>query len=233
MSTTNKLFRSPEMQVWDMRRWNSALDLGLGQDDFAQLPDPPSEPLDPGAAILLVPRLPDRFGKSGLERTVEECIRRMLQCPVIERGGRLARMPDLNCDAAHLKDIGGRMYKPGLGWVIIDLCSSTWKGRACSPYYRSLMECCAYRRVAGLEVFAALAAFPDWLTAMDGKDIPFVWAPGLLLMIDHLDHRTHPYTPAISYRAQEGAVIIGASLSSNADTRFYVPRLLSYEPVGQ
>ncbi len=223
--TYNEHFLAPDLQALDLRVANLRHDLGLGEEEFARLGPPPPWPEGRLKAVVLVARLPACYGKSGLERTVEEYWRR-LAWPVIGMGGRMARMPDLRFDADHLVELGAGVWQPGLSWAVLDLAASWSRAHAHSPQYGSLMALSGKARPAGIEVLAAAAMHPRWLLAMDGNTVPFTWLPGLLLKIDGVDHKVLPYTPALSLlrQGQDVAVTLTASPSHFGHLSFAVPR---------
>lgn len=218
-------FASPAAQVVSMSIASQIHSYGFHQRDFTLLPPPPARPTHPDEAVTLVARLPPAHNKSGIQRTIEAYLH-FFKFGFIANAGRLAIMPDLKFDAEHLVEIGEDEWKPGLSWERINV-SAFWQQKAAySPYLATLYHCSAGYgcKMPGIAVLAAAAMHKDWFYSMDGVNVPHVWLPGLLLKIDGIDHRTLPYTPALSFRKQGHVLNFTASPSHFSHKEFSVPR---------
>lgn len=161
-------------QLYSMPRWyvdpEPRLALAIRANDERQwgftAADFPSVPEDSDRLWLLVINLPDKGGKKGLERTVNEL------WDVIEppSGYTKYRDPNFSADPDHLRLAPRYEYRPGIYWAEFD-----------ADAYQRLPPKAALKqsqfdhvRLGGTEVLMAVWQFPDWPLSWfnNGKPAP-------------------------------------------------------------
>lgn len=163
-------FTPPQEQIDMVRRWNRRFGWGFLDGEFAAVehtvPEWPKKSL---VAVVLVPYLPERDGKSGLERTLIELLGRA----TVSRGPNyrfwndwIPRGPD------RIRLLPGVEHVPGLRWEVIDLGCN--RGRSSAQVLSS-------QRSPHAGILAAAGLHPRWLDSMDGDMVPNVIIPGYLL----------------------------------------------------
>lgn len=158
------LFTEPYGQIEAIRHWNQQLGWRISDEEFAKASSSvPTWPKDELVAVTLVPYLDEdppagragKKGRTGMERTFQE----LWEVATGEPYDGLDR-PRL---------LKGVKHTPGLRWEVMDLgCHRNVKPKdirdpATSPH-------------AG--ILASAALHPNWIKNMDGKNVPYVFAPG-------------------------------------------------------
>lgn len=201
-------FVSPEVQLANVRRWNEEQGWGFADGDFpAQIPDfTPSSPLE---VMVLAVYLPDTGrGKRhvpGYVRTANELwqIARDLQ-------PNWRQWDNLHLEAEHLQLLKSieDTHVPGICWTAVDLGANWDKQEVVRP--------CDVRGndSAHAEVLAAAAHFPNWIQAMDGTNVPYVWLAG---------YQVWTHVPILYWNGSRSEVNLGISLGGNHDRSFGVP----------
>lgn len=166
------LFVSPEVQLANVRQWNDARDWGFTEADFPSVPDGLSLA---GAleVLVLAVYLPSKgTGRNHVPSHVRTA--QALWDIARHRQPNSWQWDSLHLDADHLRLLEGiePSHEPGIRWVMVDL-GAHWNGqdgiRPCDVRSKDS---------AHAEVLAAAAHFPDWVQAMNGTDVPYVWLPG-------------------------------------------------------
>jgi hypothetical protein len=161
-----ELFVSLEVQLANVRNWNKMRGWGFTDADFEAIDLTPSERSGLVVDVIAV-YLPDEGNTSGVQRTFEELwdIASSLQ------PGKW-RWEELKSDKKHLRLLDGIEHKPGIRRVTIDL-GANWDPKdGIRPIDVRGSDS------VHAEALAAAAHFPDWIQAMDGEHIPYVWMPG-------------------------------------------------------
>jgi hypothetical protein len=166
----NDLFTPIEAQIARIRELNLERGWGFMDEDFEEAEQSaPAWPDDKLVAVTLVPYLPGADDMSGIERTFQQLWQAAAtaQDASFRWDGYDKAGPDV------LRLLKGIKHpakdKPVLRWEVIDLgCNRNRKpvdvrNPETSPH-------------AG--IFASAALHPEWIKAMDGKNVPYVWAPG-------------------------------------------------------
>ncbi len=165
----HSLFTPTSAQLTRVRVLNTERGWGFTDEDFAEaeasVPEWPDGKL---VAVTLVPYLPDGNGMGGVERTFQKLWR--VVTSVHEDGYRGSCYDEGWYGLRLLDGIGHPAQgKSVLRWELIDLgCNRNRKpvdvrNPETSPH-------------AG--ILAAVALHPAWIKAMDGNNVPYVWAPG-------------------------------------------------------
>ncbi len=162
------LFTKPHAQIARMREWNREFGWGIPEGDFAAAEKSvPAWPKEKLVAVVLVPDLPanpneDGTVTYGFERTFHELWARA--SAEQDAGWRYD-----NAGPVRLGLLKGIEHNPGIRWEVIDLGCQ----RYCKP--------CDVRhpdRSPHAGILAAAALHPEWIKAMDGTNVPYVFAPG-------------------------------------------------------
>ncbi len=136
-------------------------DIPVVPDDFV--------PATPTEVLLLVAELPKKGRLGSIQHTFDEAWS-LIQVPANHQPNW--RWPDLESDAKHLRLVSGRQSKPGLHWIGFDPFAN-WEpqdGRRVKDLWQH--EDIAATLAASEALWAAVM-FPDLVTGMDGKKIPF------------------------------------------------------------
>ncbi len=194
---------SPAEQLANVRRWNEERSWGFSDSDFPNdIPDfMPSQPLE---VLVLSVYLPDqgngRNQVPGYIRTADE-----LWQIVRSRQPNWWQWDALHLDAEHLRLLPGTedSHTPGIRWALLDL-GAHWNAK----------DGVRPRDVRGAdsahaEILAAAAHFPDWVQAMDGEKVPYVWLPGYQVTIPGYDAWTN--VPILYWYRRHRKVGLGAS----------------------
>jgi hypothetical protein len=166
-SLIHDLFTSAADQLARVRRLNADRGWGFTDGDFECLDPAPAWPLsnqDRLVAVVLEVVLASPTGQADILHTVDE-----LWELAAEQQEHFWRYEELKSDPKHLAFFDGIKAKPGLRWVVIDLGANRGTAPASvrspnSPHVAILM---------------AAMLHPEWVRAMDGENVPFVWIAGL------------------------------------------------------
>jgi len=185
----HSLFTPISAQLTRVRELNSERGWGFTDEDFAEIErSVPSWPAGKLVAVTLVPYLPDGNGMGGVERTFQELwqVAASLQHANWRWDGYDKAGPD------KLRLLEGIEHpakgRPVLRWEVIDLgCNRNRKpvdvrDPKTSPH-------------AG--ILASAMLHPDWVKAMDGEKVPYVWAPGYEVNIS--DENPWQFLPILGF----------------------------------
>lgn len=154
------LFVSPERQIENVRLWSRLRGWGFTEANFEQAKAQLASITRPARylnALVLVPHL------DTMQRTFEE----LWGVAAFQQTNHW-RFNKLKSDAERLRLRSGITHRPGLRWEVIKLGANPGKAPADIP---TVM-------VAHADVLAAAAHFPNWIQAMDGDNVPYVWMAG-------------------------------------------------------
>lgn len=206
-----QLFISPEDQIQNVRRWNQRYKWGFSEEDFEQLKPPPSWPTGHLCAIVLVPYLRSRKSTyEGLQKAIygDGLGGGTYGYTFLSPVGFHDEMKGLDHESDdYVRHYGGAQLYTGLQWRIVSLGAN----RSCRP------EDLEGQTPAAAEILAAAAHFPNWVRAMNGRDVPVVWLGGYKLMFD---------CSKLDGWWNEGRVGLHAALYFNpaeGRPRFYIP----------
>jgi hypothetical protein len=167
----SELFVPLEVQLSNARRWNAERNWGFTDADFDAIDHTPA--IHTGLVVdVIVVYLPDDGKTSGIQRTFEE-----LWDVASSIQPNNWRYESLKSDMKHLRLLDGIEHKPCIRRVTLDLGANwdTTKG-ILSVDVRG-------KNSVHAEALAAAAHFPDWVQAMDGERVPYVWMPGYQVTI--------------------------------------------------
>ncbi len=166
----HSLFTPISAQLTRVRELNAERNWGFTDEDFAEaeqsVPEWPDGEL---VAVTLVPYLPDGNGMGGVERTFQELwqVAASLQHANWRWDGYDKAGPD------KLRLLEGIEHpvkgKPVLRWEVIDL--------GCNRN-RPPVDVRNFETSPHAGILASAALHPEWVKAMDGDKVPYVWAPG-------------------------------------------------------
>jgi hypothetical protein len=161
-----ELFASLEVQLANVRNWNQMRGWGFTDADFDAIDLTPSSHSGLVVDVIAV-YLPNQGKTSGVQRTFEELwdIASSIQ-------PNKWRYDSLKSDPKHLRLLDGIEHVPGIRRVTLDLGANWDTTSGIRP-----MDVRG-KDSAHAEILAAAAHFPNWVQAMDGERVPYVWMPG-------------------------------------------------------
>jgi hypothetical protein len=163
------LFTPIPAQIARIRKLNAERGWGFTDEDFTVVErSAPEWPDGKLIAVTLVPYLPETNGMGGVERTFHEFWQ--VAVSFQQTGHRWDE--DCNCPYRQRLHEGFEhpaKDKPVLRWEVIDL-----------GHYRNRtpVEIMYTDIIPSAGVLIAAALHPEWVKAMDGDKIPYVWMPG-------------------------------------------------------
>ena len=168
------LFVKPEAQIARVRELNLERGWGLIDACFLEAERSiPKWPEDKLVVVTLVPYLDDeKKGRKGVERTFHELweVAASAQHAKWRWDGYDKAGPEL------LRLLKGIEHKPGLRWEVIDLgCQRNEKP----------MDVRNPEKSPHAGILATAMLHPEWIKAMDGENVPYVWAPGYEVNVSH------------------------------------------------
>lgn len=162
------LFIKPEAQIVRVRELNLERKWGFTDEDFLQVEKSiPKWPADKLVVVTLVPYLDDeKKGRKSVERTFHELweVAASAQHAKCRWDGYDKAGPDT---LRLLKEIE---HKPGLRWEVIDL--------GCNRNEKPMDVRNPEKKSPHAGILASAMLHPEWIKAMDGDTVPYVWAPG-------------------------------------------------------
>ncbi|HEY0486985.1 MAG TPA: hypothetical protein VGD72_12115 [Mycobacteriales bacterium] len=189
-----KMFISLERQLDNIRRWNEEREWGFHTGELDAIDVAPREHEDPLVVDLVAVYLPSTRRIDGVRRTCDE----LWKIAAAQQPHAWSWDWEWDEWKEHPKPVrllDGLVHEPGVRRVTIDLGAYWEPGRYVRP--RHLRD----QDSAHAELLAAAAHFPDWVRAMDGKSVPFVWLSGYQLGTpEPSDHRL-PGLAWVRYRA--------------------------------
>lgn len=172
-----QLFVSPEEQIQNVRAWNRRYDWGFSDEDFEQLRPAPTWPKDHLCAVVLVPYMKSR-------KQTYEALQKAMYGDGLSVGPYGYSLSPLNFGNEmkgleyetndYVRHFGGAQLYYGLQWRVISLGAN----RGATP------DQLEGQTLAAAEILAAAAHFPNWVKAMNGREVPVVWLGGYKLMFD-------------------------------------------------
>lgn len=166
-----ELFVSLETQLANVRNWNQMRGWGFTDADFDSIDLTPSEHTGLVVDVIVV-YLPDEGKTSGIQRTFEE----LWDIASSVQPGKW-RYESLKSDKKHLRLLDGIEHKPGIRRVTLDLGANWDTTNGIRPVDVRNQDS------VHAEALAAAAHFPNWVQAMDGERVPYVWMPGYQVTI--------------------------------------------------
>jgi hypothetical protein len=173
-----KMFISLERQLQNVRRWNEEREWGLPVAQIEAVDVTPREHDDPLIVDLVAVYLDTTRRLDGVRRTCDELWR--IAAEQQPHAWSFDWESDQwKHDPKPVRLLDGIEHQPGVRRVTVDLGAHWEPGR--KNYIRP-------RNIRGAdsahaELLAAAAHFPDWIRAMDGKSVPYVWLSGYHLNV--------------------------------------------------
>ena len=190
-----------EVQLANMRNWNKMRGWSFTDGDFDAIDLTPVE--RSGLVVdVIAAYLPDQGKTSGIQRTFEE---------LWDIGSSLQpgkwRYESLKSDKKHLRLLDGIRHTPGIRRMTIDL-GANWDPKdGIRPMDVRGSDS------AHAEVLAAAAHFPNWVQAMDGERVPYVWMPGYQATLP--GHGPWTRCPGLHWGSVHREVGLGADSDGN------------------
>lgn len=210
----DELFVPVAEQLDNVRRWNAARGWGFTEADLAAVDTTPVRHDQPLVVDVVAVYLPEADGLDGVRRTFEEL------WEVASEG-----MPENWSWRQHLGDArpvkllpGGR-HVPGIRRVTVDL------GAGWDPVDGARAIEIRGRHSASAEVLAAAAHFPEWVQAMEGVHVPFVYLGGYVVTFPENEAWRH--VPCMSWNEFLGRVNLMDHWADHHQRRWAVPVVLA------
>lgn len=211
-----ELFTSTADQLTRVKQWNKERNWGFTDEDFEQLGDAPELPEDAGklVCLVLVPYLDEEGAVPGYYRTFQELWRLATQQQ--ENSWRW----DGYSNPENLRLLEG-IEHPGrcLRWEVIDLGANWNKNRGIAPKDVRNSETSPH---AG--ILAAAALHPNWVRAMDGKNVPYVWISGYQVAVPGVG--PWQYVPSVWFGRDGSGVGLYYNWDDCRGCNFAVPAFL-------
>ncbi|MEA2900754.1 MAG: hypothetical protein QOH36_641 [Actinomycetota bacterium] len=211
LTTVNeRLFIPVADQLANIRRWNAERNWGFTEADFEAVDTTPVVHEKPFVVDVVAVWLPDDDGVDGIRRTFEE-----LWAAASES------VPDNWSWRQHLggprpvKLLPGAKHVPGIRRVTLDLAAG-W-----DPIEGARAIEIRGRQSASAEILAAAAHFPEWIQAMEGVQVPFVYLGGYVVF--HPENEAWRHVPCLSWNEFLGRVNLMDHWVDHTQRRWAVP----------
>jgi hypothetical protein len=173
-----KMFISLERQLQNVRRWNEEREWGLRVAELQAIDTTPRAHVDPLIVDLIAVYLDSTRRLDGVRRTCDE----LWKIAADQQPHAWSfdwEWDEWRQDPKPVRLLDGIEHRPGVRRVTVDLGAHWEPGQ--KNYIRP-------RNIRGTdsahaELLAAAAHFPDWVRAMDGKSVPYVWLSGYQLTV--------------------------------------------------
>ena len=217
-SLVHGLFTKPEAQLVRVREWNREFGWGITDEAFTEAEKSvPAWPKERLVALVLVPYLDDKKNEkgeatmSGVERTFHELWARAAseQDANWRWDGYYKAGPD------RLRLLKGIEHKVGLHWEVIDLgCSRSKKP----------MDVRSSKSSPHAGILAAAALHPEWIKAMDGENVPYVWVVGYEVSVS--DEDPWRSVPGVCFSRDGRDIWLDCGWYGDCDSHWAVPSLV-------
>ncbi len=199
------LFLPPEAQIKCWQEWNTEFELGIGEDEFSRLSESvPAWPKNRLTAVVAT------YHFDTPQREFE------FYWPLIARAQEANwKWDQLHFDPDHLRWLKGYENVLGLRWEVIDV------GANCN---RKLCDVRLPKTSPGAAGLATAALFPDWVRAMNGSTVPYIWLPGYEVTFPGAD--PWQFVLDVSFRRGDRQVRLFAYWFGNPVGSWSVPVLL-------
>jgi hypothetical protein len=172
------MFISLERQLQNVRHWNEEREWGLPVAELQAVDTTPRAHGDPLIVDLIAVYLDSTRRLDGVRRTCDE----LWKVAADQQPHAWSfdwEWDEWRQDPKPVRLLDGIEHRPGVRRVTVDLGAHWEPGR--KNYIRP-------RNIRGTdsahaELLAAAAHFPDWVRAMDGKSVPYVWLSGYQLTV--------------------------------------------------
>jgi len=123
---------------------------------------------------------------------------------------------EIKTDKDHLRLVGGATPRSrSVGWTVLDLTAN----RGLAP-----TEVDHPKRSSAFAVMAAAALHPEWVAAMDGQEVPYVWLHGLEINVEPGTNRTPwQHVPMLGYLSFKNTVFMAAMPHGTKSSRYATP----------
>lgn len=200
------LFISAAEQLELVKQRNQERGWGFAEEDFAALGEPPAWPEGELCAVVLDAPL----------ATVEQTFEQAWQCVASVYEDKW-RWEALLSDAEHLRLLPSIQHKRGLRWRIVDLAANWDKQNGLTP--------AAIRPQSGdwpsSAILWAASYFPQWVQAMDGVNVPYVWISGYQATVS--GDPAWSFVPGLSFDRGDRRVRLSALGAGDRHSRWAVP----------
>jgi hypothetical protein len=210
-ATMNERFFIPVAdQLANVRRWNAERGWGFTDADLDAIDITPVVHEQPLVVDLVAVYLPEKDGLDGVRRTFEE------MWAVASEA-----VPENWSWRQHLEGprpvrlLPGAQHVPGIRRVTVDL------GAGWEPVDGVRAIEIRGRHSASAEILAAAAHFPEWIQAMEGVNVPFVYLGGYV--VSHPENEAWRHVPCLSWNEFLGRVNLMDHWVDHHQRRWAVP----------
>jgi hypothetical protein len=174
-----KMFVPLERQLANVRRWNEEREWGFTVAELDAIDLTPRHHSDPLVVDVLAVYLDSTRRLDGVRRTCHELwtLAAQQQPHAWSWDWEWDEWKD---EPKPVRLLDGLQHRPGVRRVTVDLGAHWEPGRHVRPRHLRGEDS------AHAEILAAAAHFPDWVRAMDGRTVPYIWLSGY-----HLEPSTH------------------------------------------
>jgi hypothetical protein len=205
------LFVPLTVQKANILRWSNQYGWGITEADFAGISLRRS-PHDGLVADILMVYFPNKGGVGGVRRSLES------YWTIAARNQTRSYRQDILTDSRNLRLIREVDYRPGIRRITIDLAANWDYSNGTRPVDVHSSSS------ASAEVLAAAAHFPNWVRAMDGISIPYVWLPGYQITLP--GGPAYGSVPYLDFYRLTGQIVLHANPETARDRSWACPVLL-------
>jgi len=201
-------------QLANIRRWNDERGWGFTDAELDAIDTTPARPSQPLVVDVVAVYLPEKDGVDGVRRTFEE------MWEVASEGA-----PENWSWRQHIAGprpvrlLPGSTHTPGVRRVTVDL------GAGWDPVDGARAIEIRGRDSAAAEILAAAAHFPEWMQAMEGVNVPFVYLAGYV--VSHPENEAWRHVPCLSWNEFLGRVNLMDHWADHHQRRWAVPTRVS------
>jgi hypothetical protein len=199
-------------QLANVRRWNEERGWGFTEADFEAVDTTPADHTEPLVVDVIAVFLPDHDGVDGVRRTFEE----VWEVATLEAPEAWSFRQHI-AGPRPVKLLPGGTHTPGIRRVTIDL------GAGWDPVNGARAIEIRGRDSASAEVLAAAAHFPEWVRAMEGVSVPFVYLAGYV--VSHPENEAWRHVPCLSWNEFLGRINLMDHWADHHQRRWAVPLL--------
>src|SRR5439155_19318018 len=126
------------------------------------------------------------------------------------------RSGEIVTDSDHLQLLPGMAHRRGLRWILIDFAANWDKkiGLAPGDVRNQLLS-------PHSAVLWAASYFPEWVQAMDGITVPYVWIPGYVIVVPGAERLQ--MVPYLALHRSLRKLTLGIGTARSRDTYWAVP----------
>jgi len=209
-----RLFIPVADQLANVRRWNDERGWGFTDADFDAVDITPVVHAEPLVVDVVAVYLPEKDGVDGVRRTFEEVWEAASQGAPDNWSWR-----QFIAGPRPVRLLPGGTHTPGIRRLTVDL------GAGWDPVAGARAIEIRGRASAAAEILAAAAHFPEWVQAMEGVNVPFVYLAGY--QVSHPENEAWRHVPCLSWNEFLGRINLMDHWADHHQRRWAVPVVVS------